>query len=263
MNIRKYLYIGIGVFLFIVFLAVCITAEFKLSIITSDVYAFIENFFNRWSPALSAAGMLIVAILALSAIYEGRRSQRFAMLDRQFSKLEEWAGDIMELLSATKQILKVAEYDSNRKKELESEYKALEKEENKLASKMSAQNDEINKRLIDIREKRNKLTEEIISIVQRSRDYLKERLDEIIKISAKETRSEIHVEPIINSIGDTELEEFFRYYSGLVLKVPETFEQWISDDNPKKFQEITTNIEQTMKKLVARVHYLRSEIISK
>lgn len=75
MNIKKYLYMGIGVFLLIVFLTVCITAEFKLSHITSDIYAFIEKFFSQWSLALSAAGTVILALSVFFFIYENRRRE--------------------------------------------------------------------------------------------------------------------------------------------------------------------------------------------
>lgn len=74
-NIKKYLYIGIGVFLFIVFLAAGITAEFKLSNITSDVYGYIEKFFSQWSLALSAAGTVILALSVFLFIYENRRRE--------------------------------------------------------------------------------------------------------------------------------------------------------------------------------------------
>jgi len=75
MNIKKYLYIGIGVFLFIVFLAVGITAEFKLSNITGDVYGYIEKFFSQWSLALGAAGTVILALSVFLFIYENRRRE--------------------------------------------------------------------------------------------------------------------------------------------------------------------------------------------
>ena len=75
MSIKKYLYIGIGLFLLIVVLAVGITAEFKLSNITDDVYAFIDEFFSRWSLALSAAGTIILGLLVFFNVYEGRRRE--------------------------------------------------------------------------------------------------------------------------------------------------------------------------------------------
>jgi uncharacterized membrane protein len=70
---KKYLYIGIIVFLFIVFLAAGITAEFELSNITSDVYSYIEKFFDQWSLALSAAGTVILALSVFLSVYENRR----------------------------------------------------------------------------------------------------------------------------------------------------------------------------------------------
>jgi hypothetical protein len=75
MNIKKYLYIGIGVFLVIVFLAAGTTAEFKLSNVTSDVYGYIEKFFSQWSLALGAAGTVILAISVFLFIYENRRRE--------------------------------------------------------------------------------------------------------------------------------------------------------------------------------------------
>jgi len=75
MNIKKYLYIGIGVFLVVVFLAAGTTAEFKLSNITSDVYSYIEKFFSQWSLALGAAGTIILALSVFFFIYENRRRE--------------------------------------------------------------------------------------------------------------------------------------------------------------------------------------------
>jgi len=75
MNMKKYLYIGIGVFLFIVFLAAGTTAEFKLSNVTSDVYHYIEKFFGQWSLALSAVGTIILALSVFFFIYENRRRE--------------------------------------------------------------------------------------------------------------------------------------------------------------------------------------------
>jgi len=75
MNVKKYVSIGIGVFILIVLLAIGISAKFTFSNITSNPYMFIENFFSQWSSALSAAGTLIVALLAVWAIYESHRSQ--------------------------------------------------------------------------------------------------------------------------------------------------------------------------------------------
>ena len=75
MNIKKLSLIGGGLLLAIVALAVCISAKFSLSNITSNPYAFITSFFSQWSPALSAAGTLIVAFIAYLAIHENRRRQ--------------------------------------------------------------------------------------------------------------------------------------------------------------------------------------------
>jgi hypothetical protein len=75
MNIRKYLLIAIGAFLVIVILAVGISAKFSLSSIMANPYQFIEDFFDQWSPALSAAGTIILAGLVLWTMYDNRRSQ--------------------------------------------------------------------------------------------------------------------------------------------------------------------------------------------
>jgi len=75
MNIKKYLSIAIGAFLVIVILAVGISAKFSLSSITANPYQFIEDFFDQWSPALGAAGTVILAVLVLWTMYDNRRSQ--------------------------------------------------------------------------------------------------------------------------------------------------------------------------------------------
>lgn len=75
MNIKKYIFIAIGVFVAIVVLAIGISARFSLSNITADPYAFIENFFSQWSPALAAASTIIVAVMVFWTIYNSRRGQ--------------------------------------------------------------------------------------------------------------------------------------------------------------------------------------------
>lgn len=75
MSLKKYLYIGIGVFLLLIFLAAGITAEFKLSNITDDVYGYIEKLFSQWSLALSATGTVILALSVFFFIYENRRRE--------------------------------------------------------------------------------------------------------------------------------------------------------------------------------------------
>jgi len=75
MNIKRVAFIVGGVFLTIVSLAVCVSARFSLSNITSDPYTFISSFFNQWSLALSAAGTIILAISVFAFIYENRRRE--------------------------------------------------------------------------------------------------------------------------------------------------------------------------------------------
>jgi uncharacterized membrane protein len=75
MKIKNYVFIGIGVFSVIVALAVGISTRFSLPNITSDAYSFIENFFSRWSPALAAAGTIILALSIFFFIYENRRRE--------------------------------------------------------------------------------------------------------------------------------------------------------------------------------------------
>jgi hypothetical protein len=75
MNIKKYVFVAIGAFFLIVLLTVGVSARFSLSNIVANPYQFIEDFFEQWSPALSAAGTIIVAALALLSLHESRRSQ--------------------------------------------------------------------------------------------------------------------------------------------------------------------------------------------
>jgi len=75
MNIKRVAFIIGGVFFAIVALAVCVSARFSLSNITSDPYAFISSFFNQWSLALSAAGTIILAISVFAFLYENRRRE--------------------------------------------------------------------------------------------------------------------------------------------------------------------------------------------
>lgn len=76
MNIKNYIFIAIGAFVVIVALAIGVSARFNVSNITADPYAFIENFFNQWSLALSGAGTVILALSVFSFIYENRRREQ-------------------------------------------------------------------------------------------------------------------------------------------------------------------------------------------
>lgn len=75
MNIKRVVIIACSVFLGLVALAVCVSARFSLSNITSDFYAFIFSFFDQWSLALSGAGTIILAISVFAFIYENRRRE--------------------------------------------------------------------------------------------------------------------------------------------------------------------------------------------
>jgi hypothetical protein len=100
MNIRKYAFIALGVFVIIVFFAVGVSAEFNFETIKANPYQFIRDFFYQWSPALAAATTIGIAILAFLAIYDNRRSQRIALYNQYFSQVEEWAKNDRLLISA-------------------------------------------------------------------------------------------------------------------------------------------------------------------
>jgi hypothetical protein len=75
MNVKKGLYVGVGIFLLLVLVAIYITDRLNPSLIISDPYRFIEKFFSQWSLALSAAGTIILALTIFSHIYENRRRE--------------------------------------------------------------------------------------------------------------------------------------------------------------------------------------------
>jgi DNA-binding transcriptional regulator of glucitol operon len=107
MNIKKYVFIAIGAFVAIVIVAVGVSARFSLSNITADPYQFITDFFNQWSPALGAAGTLIVATLALLAYWQSRRSERVALYRQYLSQVEQWVESERLLLGAVEHLLSV------------------------------------------------------------------------------------------------------------------------------------------------------------
>ena len=72
---KKYVFVAIGAFFIIAALAVSISARFSLSNITANPYQFIDDFLIKWSPALSAVATVIIAILAVSSLYESRRTR--------------------------------------------------------------------------------------------------------------------------------------------------------------------------------------------
>lgn len=75
MNVKGLIWIALGVFVAIAFVTIGISARFSLSNITANPYEFIEEFFSQWSPALAAAGTVILAISIFSFVYENRRRE--------------------------------------------------------------------------------------------------------------------------------------------------------------------------------------------
>jgi hypothetical protein len=75
MNVKKYLYIAVGVLLILLILAVALSADFSFTNITSDPYGFIVKFFELWAPAVGAVGTLIVAVVIILVLNYIRRSQ--------------------------------------------------------------------------------------------------------------------------------------------------------------------------------------------
>ena len=75
MNVKKYYYIVIAVIVVLLALAVALSAEFKLSNITSDTYGFIVRFLELWAPAVGAIGTIIVAIVIIIVLNYIRRIQ--------------------------------------------------------------------------------------------------------------------------------------------------------------------------------------------
>jgi len=75
MSIKKYFYTIVTVLLFLFILSVLISAEFNISNIIVNPYDFVNGYLRLWTPALSAAGTLFIAILAIIILYQVRRSQ--------------------------------------------------------------------------------------------------------------------------------------------------------------------------------------------
>ncbi len=260
MSIKKLALIGGVVFLAIVVLALCISAKFSLTNIIKDPYVFISSFFSQWSPALSALGVIIASILALIAIYEGRRSQRIDLLDQQLSKVEMWASDNVEILENARYIIKITTFEFNRMRELENEGKMLEEKKKTLENKISTDIEAVNK-LTDVMEKLIKVNEEQMAILERSMDYLWTHLDEIIKLTAKLQRSQISVLPIINSIRDPQLAENFIKYQKFTTKMGEACVQWAEENKTDMFEKVIPDMLQEMQNLVSCTSELREKII--
>jgi uncharacterized membrane protein len=75
MNVKKYLYIAIGILVVLLILAIVVSAEFSLTQITSDPYGFIVSFLELWAPAVGAIGTVIVAIVIFLVLNYIRRNQ--------------------------------------------------------------------------------------------------------------------------------------------------------------------------------------------
>lgn len=263
MSIKKYLYVGIGVFLFIVFLAVCVTAEFKLSVITSDVYAFVEDFFNRWSPALAAAGTVIVAILTFIAIYESRRTRMIMMHEQRFFEVEEWTRNNMALIGRIRVMFGLSRYKIEAKRRLERQNRKLKHEEKILENQKHTRNAEVISRLEDItrrlkenREKQIKISKEIMQILQDDSENTKKNIDEIMRTWGQISYSEAIVKPVIRAIGDSELLTLFDAYYCLGLQLT----KMISKEDLTKIDSLTSAINKILSGLVERVNYLREKL---
>jgi hypothetical protein len=269
MNVKKYLYISIGVFLLIVFLAAGITAEFRLSNITSDVYDYIEKFFSQWSLALSAAGTIILAISVFFYIYENRRSQKLALFEARSSKLEEWASYNSDLIyQLTKEFIR-SEESSTAIKQLESEKKALQDEkrrlqnqEKKLEIEKNAGNPEANdklvdviKRLIKISEKEKSVNKQIVEILQLGLEDLSEYWKEGVKIDSKVDYNQMIARPIIYSMGDSELIEYFDRYSNLRLELHEA----IRGEEYGKCAVTSSDMLDIIRNMLSRLNELREK----
>ena len=75
MNLKKYLYIVIIVFVLLISLAIAVSAEFSMSNITSDPYAFIVRILELWAPAIGAIGTVVVAVVIVIVLNYIRRIQ--------------------------------------------------------------------------------------------------------------------------------------------------------------------------------------------
>jgi len=75
MNVKKYVYITIGVIVALLALAIALSAEFSFTKITSDPYRFIISFLELWAPAVGAVGTFIVAVVIILVLNYIRRSQ--------------------------------------------------------------------------------------------------------------------------------------------------------------------------------------------
>ena len=75
MNIKKLAFISGGIFIILIALTVGVSARFDILNIATDPYTFVQDYFNQWSLALSAAGTIILAISVLLFIYENRRRE--------------------------------------------------------------------------------------------------------------------------------------------------------------------------------------------
>jgi len=75
MNFKKYFYTTAIVLFSIFALSVLISARFNISNIIVAPYDFIHIYLQFWAPAVSAAGTLFIAVLAITILYQIRREQ--------------------------------------------------------------------------------------------------------------------------------------------------------------------------------------------
>ncbi len=261
-NIKKYLFIAIGTFLAIIIVAFGISARFDFSNIAIAPYQFIEDFFINWSPALSAVATFIVAILAFLAIYEGRRSHRLAVLDQQYSKIEEWIRDNVEAFRSMRLTIELSELEATREKELESENDSLGKKRKMLESEMHAGKSENNEELREITEKLIGINKELLSINERKIDFIKEGFEESRKTIVKIAGSDITIAPLIYSIGDVELKKLYESYASLVTKKTETLERATIEDSLDIFKKPINEMRNALQNLLVYIYHLRNKMIS-
>jgi len=85
---------GVIVFLVIVALAAWVTATSK-----HPVSEFIIEFFKTWSPALSAAAVLFLAIAAFAEIRQSRQARAKDEKIKALERTEAWVNSLTQMLS--------------------------------------------------------------------------------------------------------------------------------------------------------------------
>jgi hypothetical protein len=91
---KNFILAGIIVFFVFAFLAFAVSIKFDFSQVVNHPYTTVNTYFAQWSTALGAAGSIIIAVLAYTAIDQGHRNQQSTLRSEYLSRTEAFVANL-------------------------------------------------------------------------------------------------------------------------------------------------------------------------